>query len=126
MNKEEFKILRKKLKLTQPKLAKLLDISPRTVQEYEYGNLTIPLVLGEFLLNKATEVFPDEDGKEIEMNVTNRTKLSMREMVQFCIKHKKYFLEMPEIKLIIDNERKDAKAELLEKHIILRNNKNTG
>ncbi|WP_062057543.1 helix-turn-helix domain-containing protein [Aquimarina longa] len=123
MDKEEFKILRKKLKLTQAKLASLLEISPRTVQEYEYGNLTISLAIAELLRGKAKNTIFNSNSK-IEMDVTNKDKVSLEEIAQFCIKHKKNFMEIPEIKLLIDYERKDAKAELMEKHIILKNNEN--
>ncbi|WP_108869552.1 helix-turn-helix domain-containing protein [Aquimarina aquimarini] len=124
MDKEEFKTLRKKLKLTQSKLAKLLEISTRAVQEYEYGNLTISLAIAELLRKKVEDSLPNDNLSKIEMNVSGMDKVSLEEIARFCIKHKEHFMQIPEIKILIDYERKDAKAELMEQHIILRNSQN--
>ncbi len=124
MTKEEFKAARKQLNLTQTEMGEELGISNRTVQGYEYGHQKISKSIALILNQKIGVVKPSDMQDSIEMNVENLKTLSLEKMAQFCIRHKRQFLEVPEIKILIDFERKDAEAKLMEQHIILKNMQN--
>ncbi len=126
MTKEEFKEARKKLKLTQTGLGEELGVSNRTIQGYEYGHQKIPKTIAIILRQKSEAVNPVQLGKDIEMNVEKLKTLTLQQMAHFCLKHKEQFLAIPEMKILIDFERKDAEAKLMEQHIILRNTRNKG
>ena len=121
MTKEEFKEARKKLKLTQSEFGVELGISSRTVQGYEYGKQKVPLAIASFIKQKISELSPIIKRQTIEMNVENLNTLSIEEMVSFCLKHRDYFEQIPEIKLLIERHRKDAEGNLMERHIFLKN-----
>lgn len=122
MNSEQLKIIRKQLGLTQKGLAKLIGVSIRTTQSWEYGEQRVPKATGEYLKQKVTELYPQENNSNtISIDVSDRTELSLEEMAEFCLKHLEEFIKIPGIKLLIDFHRNQAKTELLEKHVILRN-----
>lgn len=119
MNATQLKNIRKQLGLTQAKLGKLLGVSSRTIQGWEYGDQKISKTVETFLNQqiKEKEAVPSH---EISMDVSDKQTLTLEEMAEFCLKHPKRFVNIPSIKFLIDYNRNEAKAELLEKHIILR------
>ncbi len=124
MRKEELKAIRKELGLTQSQLADLVGVSSRTIQSWEYGNQKVPKTTEDFLNRQVSKNDTYESGdSSIKMDVSDKNLLSMEEMVEFCLKNKEQYLEIPSIKLLIELYKNEAKAELLEKHIILRNKK---
>ncbi len=125
MESKELKEIRKTLGLTQIELANSLDVSSRTIQLWEGGKQKIPTAVAQVLLQKISIHQSKENiDNNISMDVSNKEILSLEDMINFCLRNKKEFLNHPSIKLLIDLNRKEAAAELLEKHIILRNNKN--
>lgn len=122
MNKDQLKAKRKKLSLTQAELGKLVGVSARTIQGWEYGTQRIPKTLEDFLDGKISKLTLKNDESEIVMDVSSLQSLTMSEMVEFCLRkeNKEKFLDIPSIKLLIDLNRNEAKAELMEKHIILK------
>ncbi|TPN82806.1 helix-turn-helix domain-containing protein [Aquimarina algicola] len=122
MDKGQLKTIRKELGLTQTELAKLVGVSPRTIQGWEYGDQKIPKTVEDFLNRQLLDNKSNSDTTtSTHMDVSGIDTLSMERMVEFCLKHKEEFLEIPSIKLLIELNRNEAKAELLEKHIILKN-----
>ncbi|GGX30013.1 helix-turn-helix domain-containing protein [Aquimarina muelleri] len=124
MDAKELKEIRKKLGLTQAALANLIDVGTRTVQAWEYNDQKVPKTVGEFLKHKLTENILDQKNKSvITMDVSNKDKLTLEEMAIFCLGYQDEYEKIPSVKLFIDFHRNQAKAELLEKHIILNGKK---
>jgi len=127
MTKEEFKAARKQLNLTQTEMGKELGVSNRTIQGYEYGHQKVSKSIALILNQKISATVTHHSiANTIVMDVENLKTVSLQEMAQFCLRYKKEFLDVPEIKILIDFERKDAEAKLMEQHIILKNMKNKG
>ena len=66
--------LRKELKISQKALSEALDVSKRTIENWEYGNCKMVLEVSqiqvlEYLLNKIGKTFND-----LETNPCNRNK----------------------------------------------------
>lgn len=124
MNAKELKEIRKKLGLTQAALAEIIDVGTRTVQAWEYNDQKVPKTVGVFLRQKLAEsILNKSKNAVIAMDVSDKDKLTLEEMAIFCLGHQDEYEKIPSVKLFIDFHRNQAKAELLEKHIILNSKK---
>ncbi|WP_062054001.1 helix-turn-helix domain-containing protein [Aquimarina longa] len=119
MNARELKEIRKSLGLTQAALAELIEVGTRTIQAWEYDQQKVPKTVGEFLKQKLHEKLSDQKTPLITMDVSHKNELSIEEMASFCLKHVDEYEKIPSVKMFIEYHRNQAKAELLEKHIIL-------
>ena len=124
MNAKELKEIRKKLGLTQAALAEIIDVGTRTVQAWEYNDQKVPKTVGVFLRQKLAEsILNKSKNAVIAMDVSDKDKLTLEEMAIFCLGYQDEYEKIPSVKLFIDFHRNQAKAELLEKHIILNSKK---
>ena len=117
MTKEEFKEIRELLDLSQEKMANLLKVSKSTVKNMEKGTSQIDFLTERYLL----ELVGQNMANVITMDVSDKDTLSLAEMIDFIFKHKKEFLNTPEMKLLIDNIKSEERANIYENHIILKN-----
>ncbi|WP_459213113.1 helix-turn-helix domain-containing protein [Aquimarina rhabdastrellae] len=126
MNSKELKSIRKELGLTQAELASLIEVSTRTIQGWEYGNQKVTKPIAEFLYRKAEKKKQrtiNIHNKEIVMDVSQIETLSLKEMVTFCFENLEEFEKLPIIQMYINYYRNEAKANLLEKHVLSKSNK---
>ena len=120
MNKEEFKKARKKLKYTQLSFAEELGISQRTVTGYEVGTAKIPKAIMVFVKQLLKEALLVKNGEPALIDVSDKETLTIKEVARICIENKDALIQEPEIKMWFDLIRNEARAELMERHVILR------
>ncbi|WP_459213114.1 helix-turn-helix domain-containing protein [Aquimarina rhabdastrellae] len=123
MTPEEFKSIRKKLGLTQAELASLIEVSPRTIQGWEYGKQKISKPVEEFLKRRIYNDQSLNNDGSITLDVKDKELISLEEMATFCLQHMDEFEKLPLVQMFINYHKNQAKTELLEKHIILKSKK---
>jgi len=129
MQSTEFKRIRKDAGMSQETLASHINKSKRTIQSYEAGTFNIPAdVIKKMIeLDFNNETLYQKKKKvsaSIFMDVSKLNRISLKDALEFCLANKDVFLEEPEIKFLMEKERDAGKIEVMEKHIILRNEKN--
>ena len=67
MTREEFRLSRRLLQLTQAQLAEAMGISPRMIRNYESGAYPVPKVIGDWLRYACKAgILKKSDGDEAE------------------------------------------------------------
>jgi len=112
MTKDEFNLVVKKLHLKQAEVAELIGKGVSSVQKYSSGKIEVPKSVA-LILNAKVNNLPKVKKESTAMNVSNIDKLTIEEMVNFCIedRNKEEFLELPAIKLIKEVARLEGIAE---------------
>ncbi len=126
MQPEEFKRIRKNAGMNQVALATYVNKSKRTIQSYEAGNFDIPVEVIKKMIELDSDnetIYRKKKKSTVFMDVSKLNRISLRDALEFCLAHKDLFLEEPEIKFLLEKEKDAGKIEVMEKHIILRNEK---
>jgi len=112
MTKDEFNLAVKKLRLKQAEIAKLIGKGVSSVQKYSSGKIEVPKSVALILEAKINEL-PKIKKESTAMDVSHINKLTIEEMVNFCIedRNKEEFLELPAIKLIREVARLEGLVE---------------